>query len=170
MGCISTRAARTRTGTYGLRGLFCRGQVSMFSFEDKGPAVEKRKKQWWIEERVLNFKRLIQRRSVGEIHERCVYVVKEIGPQSPCSISSFLLSARNHFFPKHFCTKIKVSFSLAMGIAASLIFNSLKQLPTVLLQSTFLWLKGILIKSSPKSSCVSSGIVRSCVAHQVIEY
>lgn len=125
----------------GLRGFVCRGAGQHVLFGRYGASCgeerEKNKKikTWRIEERVLKFKRLIHRRSVGEIHELCVYVIKEIGPQLPRSISSFLLSARNHFFPKHFGTKIKVSFSLAVGIAASLIFNLLKQRPTVLLQS-----------------------------------
>lgn len=95
-------------------------------------------------------------------------VVKEIGPQPPCTISSSF-DQQEIISSPHFCTKIKFSFFLAMGIATSLIFNLLKQLPTVLLQSRLSWLQGILIKSSPTPACILSGIVRSYVAHQVIQ-
>lgn len=44
-GLYRNRGSAEEMAHTGLRGLVCRGQVSMFSFKgkDKGPAVEKRK-------------------------------------------------------------------------------------------------------------------------------
>lgn len=90
--------------------------VVSFKGKDKGPAFEKQKK-WWIEEKVWNLKRLIERRS-DRLLEKYMNCVRRKEDRSTASLLCFpfsFISKKSFLLPKHFCTKIKFSFSLAIG-------------------------------------------------------
>lgn len=84
-----------------------RPACSLLRAKIRGQLVRRRRMASWrigFKFKKTDSKKVCQ--AIGEIYDP---VVKEMGPQPPCSISSFLLSARNHFFSPN-TSALKSSF------------------------------------------------------------
>lgn len=100
-GSYQNKGADNKTWrTPASEGLSVGGPASAFFFKgkEKGPAVEKQK-NGELKKRFEIWKDWLKEGPIGSWRNTwTVRVVREIGPQRPCSVSHFLSSARNHFF------------------------------------------------------------------------
>lgn len=109
-GLYQNKAVRIRNGTHWPQRAWLRGgrpACSLLRAKIRGQLVRRRRMASWrigFKFKKTDSKKVCQ--AIGEIYDP---VVKEMGPQPPCSISSFLLSARNHFFSPN-TSALKSSF------------------------------------------------------------